>query len=301
MEFVRTALADSLKVDKLISFHYFEYANGFVFDGERHDFWELLYVDRGSVEVRADDRTYELKQGHMIFHKPDEFHTVQVKPHHKPPHLVVLSFECDSTGMDALRDHVLTLSDSDRQWLSLAVQEGFRAFSPPFDDPSEHRLVRQSDAPFGSEQLMRSYLEILLISLVRAVTVSESGKPSAKPTTAFKANFEQELSERIVSHLKEHLSEPLTLEQLCTRFHVGKSRLKQIFHDRFRCGVMEFYRALKIEEAKSLIREHKYNLTEISARLGYASIHYFSREFKKNVGMSPSEYAKTVKMKTGMF
>ncbi|MFD0672393.1 helix-turn-helix domain-containing protein [Cohnella sp. GCM10027633] len=300
MQFVRTAFEDSLKVDKLISFHYFEYANGFVFEGERHDFWELLYVDRGSVEVRADDRTYELKQGHMIFHKPDEFHTVQVKPHHKPPHLIVLSFECDSPGMDALKELVLTLSDADRQWLSHAVQEGFRAFSPPFDDPSEHRLVRSPDAPFGSEQLMRSYLEILLISLVRYASAAEPDKPSAKLSTGFKANFEQELCDRIVAYLREHLSEPLSLEKLGAQFHVGKSRLKQIFHDRFRCGIMEYYRSLRLEEAKTLIREHKYNLTEISARLGYASIHYFSRDFKKNAGMSPSEYAKTVKMKSGL-
>ncbi|MFC5531445.1 helix-turn-helix transcriptional regulator [Cohnella yongneupensis] len=300
MEFVRTALAESLKVDQLISFHYFEYANGFVFDGEQHDFWELLYVDKGSVEVRADDRTYELKQGHMIFHKPDEFHTVRVQPHHKPPNLVVISFECASPGMNALQDLVLTLSDADRHWLSLAVQEGFRAFAPPFDDPSEHRLIRNPEAPFGSEQLMRSYLEILLISLVRACQTAEADKPSAKLTNVYKTNFEQELSDRIVDYLRRNLSEPLSLEVLCKQFHVGKSRLKQIFHDRFRCGIMEYYRTLKFEEAKTLIREQKYNLTEISARLGYSSIHYFSREFKKNAGMSPSEYAKTVKMKTGM-
>lgn len=300
MEFVRTTLADSLKVDKLISFHYFEHANGFLFDGERHDFWELLYVDRGSVEVRADDRTYELKQGHMIFHKPDEFHTVQVKSHHKPPHLIVLSFECHSPGINALRDLVLTLSDADQQWLSLAVQEGFRTFSPPFDDPADHRLERRPDAPFGSEQLIRYYLEILLISLVRYTSAAEPDKPSAKLTTGFKANFEQDLCDRIVAYLRENLSEPLSLEKLCMQFHVGKSRLKQIFHDRFRCGIMEYYRSIRLEEAKTLIREHKYNLTEIAAMLGYASIHYFSREFKKNTGMSPSEYAKTVKMKSGL-
>ncbi len=300
MNFVRTALTPSLSVEKLVSFHYFEYANGFVFEGEHHDFWELLYVDKGSVEVRADDRTHELTQGHIIFHKPDEFHTVQVKSHHKPPNLIVISFDCASPGMSALADRVLMLHDRDRHWLSLVVQEGIRAFLPPFDDPSEHRLDRNPDAPFGSEQLMRAYLEILLVHLVRTCQASESEREPAKLTSVYRENFEQELCDRIVSYLRERLAEPLSLEVVCKQFHIGKSRLKQVFHDRYRCGVMEYFRTLKLEEAKSLIREQKYNLTEISAKLGYASIHYFSRDFKKNAGMSPSEYAKTVKMKTGM-
>lgn len=300
MNFVRTALTPSVSVERLVSFHYFEYANGFVFEGEHHDFWELLYVDKGSVEVRADDRTHELTQGHIIFHKPDEFHTVQVKSHHKPPNLIVISFDCASPGMATLADRVLMLQDRDRQWLTLVVQEGIRAFRPPFDDPSEHRLERNPDAPFGSEQLMRAYLEILLVSLIRQCRDAESERRPPKLTSVYKSNFEEELSDRIVAYLREHLAEPLSLELVCNQFHLGKSRLKQVFHDRFRCGVMEYVRTLKLEEAKSLIREQKYNLTEIAAKLGYASIHYFSREFKKNAGMSPSEYAKTVKMKTGM-
>lgn len=300
MNFVRTALTPSVSVEQLISFHYFEYANGFVFEGEHHDFWELLYVDKGSVEVRADDRTHELTQGHIIFHKPDEFHTVQVKSHHKPPNLIVISFDCAAPGLATLADRVLMLQDRDRQWLTLVVQEGIRAFRPPFDDPSEHRLDRNPDAPFGSEQLMRAYLEILLVSLIRQCGNAESERRPPKLTSVYKINFEQELSDRIVAYLREHLAEPLSLELVCNQFHIGKSRLKQLFHDRFRCGVMEYVRTLKLEEAKSLIREQKYNLTEIAAKLGYASIHYFSREFKKNAGMSPSEYAKTVKMKTGM-
>ncbi|HHW00172.1 MAG TPA: helix-turn-helix domain-containing protein [Clostridiaceae bacterium] len=60
---------------------------------------------------------------------------------------------------------------------------------------------------------------------------------------------------------------------------------------------MEFYRNLIIEKAKKMIREGYHNFTEISDILGYTSIHYFSRAFKKATGMTPSEYAISVKMK----
>ena len=50
-----------------------------------------------------------------------------------------------------------------------------------------------------------------------------------------------------------------------------------------------------IEEAKQMIRQEQANFTEISDALGYTSIHYFSRQFKTFTGMSPSEYALSIK------
>ena len=51
---------------------------------------------------------------------------------------------------------------------------------------------------------------------------------------------------------------------------------------------------LKLKEAKRLIRESSLNFTEISELLGFNSLHYFSRLFKERVGMTPSEYARSV-------
>jgi len=52
---------------------------------------------------------------------------------------------------------------------------------------------------------------------------------------------------------------------------------------------------MKIEAAKELIRTGQMNFTQISEKLGYTSIHYFSRQFKKVTGMTPSEYASSIK------
>ncbi len=52
---------------------------------------------------------------------------------------------------------------------------------------------------------------------------------------------------------------------------------------------------MKIDTAKQLIRDNHLNFTEISDRLGYTSVHYFSRQFKKLTGMTPSEYATSIR------
>ena len=67
-------------------------------------------------------------------------------------------------------------------------------------------------------------------------------------------------------------------------------------------GVIEYFSLMKINIAKELIRTNRMNFTQISEHLGYTSIHYFSRQFKKITGMTPSEYVTSIKaMADGSF
>jgi AraC-like DNA-binding protein len=76
---------------------------------------------------------------------------------------------------------------------------------------------------------------------------------------------------------------------------VSKTVLKDVFKNNTGQTVMEFFSYLKMEQAKLLIREGTYNFTEISALLGFSTVHVFSKAFKRSVDMTPSEYAKSVK------
>ena len=71
-----TRLQRVLEITDVVTVHYFEYSSRYVFGGERHPFWEFLYVDKGEALVTADKETRRLRQGELIFHQPDEFHTV---------------------------------------------------------------------------------------------------------------------------------------------------------------------------------------------------------------------------------
>ncbi|CAM3084965.1 AraC family transcriptional regulator [Paenibacillus lupini] len=296
MEFTRHTLEEILAVRKLISFHYFEFAKGYMFEGEQHDFWELLYVDKGSVEVKADDRTHQLEQGMIIFHKPGEFHTINVSQQHKPPNLFVLSFECTAPCMARFENLTMQLGTRERNLLSLLLQEGFHSFEPPYDNSHIHELISRENAPFASEQAMRNYLETLLIQLIRLQDDADRDRHTVRKPASFQTEkAEQQMAEQIISFMRENLSEQLTLDRLCQELHLGKSRLKEIFHTQASVGPMEYFKQLKIEEAKTLIREQQYNMTEIAAKLGYSSIHYFSRDFKKATGMPPSDYARSAK------
>ena len=57
-------------------------------------------------------------------------------------------------------------------------------------------------------------------------------------------------------------------------------------------SIINYFTMMKINEAKRLIREGKYNFFEISEMLMFSNSHYFSSVFKKYTGMTPTQYKK---------
>ena len=55
MDYKALRLERPFEVDEVVSVHYFEYASNYCYEGEQHDFWEFLYVDKGNILVRAAD------------------------------------------------------------------------------------------------------------------------------------------------------------------------------------------------------------------------------------------------------
>lgn len=275
-----------LTVTALYTVHYFEYSDSYAFPGESHDFWEFLYVDKGILRVIAGERSCDLSRGQIIFHEPGEFHALSAVG--VPPDLVVVSFACRDACMDVFRGLVTTVGVEERTLLARIVEESAAAFSTPLNLPYTTMLERREDAPFGGEQLICAALEEFLLRLLRRRSRHD---PSRMP-----AGIRDETVARVSAYLEQHLDMPLTLEDVCRDTLVGRSQLQKLFHAETGGGVMEYFSGLKIRAARRMIREGRLNFTQIAARLGYQSVHYFSRRFHLSTGMTPSEYARSVKM-----
>ncbi len=291
MGYVPTELVCPLRIQQVVSVHYFEYSSNYAFVGEQHDFWEFVYVDKGEVMVTADKREFALKKGEITFHKPGEFHSLRANGV-VAPNLVIASFFCDSPAMQAFESKVCRVGDRARELMGRLIQEAGDAFSTPLDDPLLQQLERRQDAPFAAEQMVGIALEWLLIELVRS-----DGVPApAKPSSLIREKSQTEFIEKVQAYLEANVSNRLTLGDICRDNLVGRSYLQKIFREKTGGGAMEYFGTLKIKKAKEMIREGSHNFTEIAAALGYNSIHYFSRHFKKVTGMTPSEYASSVKV-----
>lgn len=303
MHYKSTNLREFISINELITIHYFEYRSDFSFPGESHNFWEFVCVDKGEVKIRMGDSNLILKKGEIAFHKPNEFHTVDATGT-SAPNLVVISFQCTSSAMSFFEGKILKIDELERNILADIITEGKTVFQGRLDDPYQTEMIRSSTATADAEQLIRIHLEYFLIHLMRRYSHSplstSTNTPSSLKVTKMKSDTE--VLNRIISYMETRLNSRITIEQICKDNMIGRSQLQKLFQQKTGLGIIEYFSNMKIEAAKEMIRTGHMNFTQISEQLGYTSIHYFSRQFKKITNMTPSEYASSIKaMAEGSF
>ena len=285
MEFGEITLKKTLSVSKLHSVHYFEFSKTYEFPGEKHDFWELVYVDKGEIIATAGNREFSVSSGEVLFHEPNEWHNIRANGT-IAPNVMILSFQCRSAAMNFFIGKQLRPDSRQREFLSMILAESKKAFSSRLDDPYENTLVRAAEQPVGSEQLIGLYLTLFLISLLRH---------EEKTATADRKSGSLPLLDAILSYMQQNLHRKLTLEQLAAEFHISHSYIKKLFAQYLQTGAMHYFIGLKIVKAKDLLRESEKNVSQIAEILGYDNVYYFCNQFRKTVGMSPLEYRRSVK------
>ena len=294
MAYKSVVLEDSVTINRIISVHYFQYMSDFSFPGESHDFWELVCVDRGEIDALAGDRRLTLKKGNILFHKPNEFHNVLTNGKVSPS-LVVIGFECHSPAIKSFEDQLMSVQDTEKELMAQIIVEARNTFSGRLDDPYQEELIFNSETlTFGSAQLISHYLEQLMIHLYRRYF--SYSLPVRSSRFLAEASSGNDTYNRIVRYMEEHLGERMTIDRICRDNLVGRSQLQKLFRDTKGCGVIEFFSMMKIDTAKQMIRDNQLNFTQIADRLGYNSIHYFSRQFKQITTMTPSEYATSIRL-----
>ncbi len=288
MPYIGCTLEDSLHIDELFTIHYFEYTNKFYFPGESHDFWEFVCVDKGAVKICMDDKELILHKGDIAFHQPNEFHNVSTYTL-TAPNLVVVSFRCNSPAMDFFKQRILKIDEKERSLLASILLEARNLFESPLDDPYIEHMQKKKQVPFGTEQLIRMEIEHFLLHLLRRYSTQEQ----VLPLPATKNTLD--IFKRITDYMEANLSSRLTIEQICRDNMIGRTQLQNVFQKECQLGVIEYFSKMKIDAAKHMIRDGLLNFTQIAEQLGYTSIHYFSRQFKRITGMTPSDYASSVK------
>ncbi len=296
MEYKSIFLKEEVTIKHLYTIHYFEYMNTFSFMGESHDFWEFVYVDKGAVEITSNDCIHRLEKGDIIFHQPNEFHNVTADGT-IAPNLIVISFACESPHMSFFQNKILRLDEIERNLLASVIFEAKRSFAGRLDDPYQEEMFLNQPLPFGSLQLIKLYMEHFLIHLVRRHCEEDfsTGKLPFQTAKITKQKNNREIFTHVTQYLDSRLDTRLTIEQICRDNIIGRSQLQKIFHEQSGLGIIEYFSHMKIETAKHLMRTDQMNFTQIAEKLGYSSIHYFSRQFKKITGMTPSEYVSSVK------
>ncbi len=276
-ESVGTQSADSYRVDSrvhiggLYTFFYQEREQGFMFSGESHPMPELTYVDQGELHSVVDGQDLLLRQGDVAVFGPNQWH-MQYADIGVAPRYVTISFDLEGLDITPLLNRKFQ-----------APQQGVKLL--------QQMLQEQDRMDEYSNDMIISQLSSLLLLLLRE-TAAPSG---ARLQTANAVHSENEIIRQAQQFISAHIREKLSVPLVARQVDVSPSYLTALFHKNLQISPGEYIRRVKLQESKQMIRENNLNFTEIAAALHYSTVHHFSRQFKEKFGITPTEYAKSVR------
>ncbi len=288
--YIQNVLKETFNVRSIFTIHYFKYGKNFRVRKEAHNFCEFVYIDSGKAVITADDRQFTLSQGQSYFHKPDEVHTIHTEDEFA--NSAIVSFECTSKSMKLFENRAVTLNEFEKQLLNKIIFEGKLSFKDKLNDIYLVKMTKRDDAPFSGEQLIKNCIELLLISLALNI-LNENDSESLQDHLAL--NSPVKIVENILQILNDNLYNNIDLDTISRKLSFSKTYIKAIFKKHTGTTIIQHYINLKIAEAKKLLSQNKYTVTEIAFMLNFNSVHYFSRQFKDQTDMSPTEYANSIK------
>jgi AraC-like DNA-binding protein len=243
----------------------FAWDDTFVFHGESHDFWEIVFITAGEVEVVEDGKVYTLGKNNMILHAPLEFHRIRSKSGEEP-HGFILSFRVMGELPRELRHGIFILTEAEKErYLSICQ--------------------RASDFLAGdthSSYIGQEVADTLSAFLIDLSSATANRSVANSPTAAE--------YRKIVAAMTAGVCENLTLADFAAKCNISISYLKLLFKKYAGISPKAYFTHLRVQHAAKLLEEH--TITEVSDAMNFSSPNYFSTFFKKQTGTLPSEYKK---------
>lgn len=249
-----------------------------------HDTYELYYLLEGERYYFIDQETYLVKSGDVVLIRPNQIHKTSCAgtPRHER---ILLQIEesmvepflrvCQAGTMEELfhlgAAVIKTDREEERQIQSLMEQ-------------LETELSVRQEFQKGAAGLLVTRLVLLLFRCRQKTSWYQ------EPETV--QTWKHQKVHEVAGYLMKYPETQESLSQLADRFYVSKSYLSRIFKEVTSFTVNEYKNISRIKKSQELLTGSRYSVTEIAEILGYETVTYYERVFKRYTGMTPLRYRK---------
>lgn len=250
------------------------------FSGEIHNFWEFVYVIEGEIVVSADNDVIKLEKNRIIFHKPLEFHNLGAADPNGAAVLIV-TFNTQSDFIKCFNNRIINLNENQAAEVN-AIIDAVDSRVQCYGDATltVHALERfKNDKAAG--QRFKNMVENFLISL--------SDEQNDSPVPLY--NTEIKLYKTASEILNKRKYSSISVAETARMCNVSPAYLKKVFSKYAGLGVHKYFLKLKLSAAKQMLGKG-ISVSEVADALSFCSQNYFSIVFRREEGISPSEYKK---------
>lgn len=255
-----------LQIEEILSASFHVRKANYHGKGHVDDFFELIYIDHGRIHLLVDNKECVLSDYDTLVVYPGQNHVLYTTEQDSCSYLVI-DFQMSEYFSQSLKDQV------------------FRTDKRIYNILSRFMTSLEKNTELDDD--------LAIIYLKEALLLLHQNRSEDQLDDPMHENFENTLLNEILVYIHNNLYSPLAVEDLCERFTISRSTIQNLFRSHIHTTPKQYISDLKLNEAKKMILEHKYTISEISTKLGFTSIHYFSRKFKEHFQMSPTEFAKS--------
>ncbi len=261
----------------------------------------FTYIESGEAEFIISDKSYHLTEGAVIIMPPFKAHIIK---NYSAEHLVqqVIHFDMYSTGI-----------------LSAPPEEPEEFLPSPPANPFPSDLIAAKRNSLLDDKVICAHLsgdeKTLVTKIISRMLDEYTARHNYFPL-ALKASMIELLClllrsssnqnvishkkgktwfsiERALAYMKENFHNPdISNDEISEAAGLSVNYLANAFNSKLNMSVHEYLNCVRIDNAKKLILLGDGNFTEISKKVGFSSIHVFSKAFKRHEGCSPSEFLK---------
>ncbi len=228
-----------------------------------HDHIEILYFIDGTGTAFLEDRQYPILPETLIAVGPQTIHSITGET--ECPYYIIFIHQSfflqNGIDPDSLFLPEYTVGD---KRLKDIFEELYKASKL---DPFKQARINA---------------EALRLVLYLCDTYSSAAKDGKRQSRTFGR------AKEVITFLKKNYDRPLTLDEIATEMNVNKYQLSRDFKQCTNISIFEFLNSHRCNEAKKLICQG-YTVSEAAFVCGFENLSYFSRTYKKYIGVLPCE------------
>lgn len=258
-----------------------------------HNFHHLLYVTGGCGTLTVSGAAYAMRENEMYVVPPGTYHSF-VSDLSRPLCTIEVKALVGDPRLAAYLKHMPLCMTLPHAKLKLILEA-------MLDEATYCR-------PQYKEMITANFIEFIL-NIQRLHSMSEQpdereaaaapdllreAQPSASLLPA-KAEPGDDVAGRAIQYLHANYDRKIVLKEMARRLAVSSAHLCRAFYERYRVSPMQYLNNWRMHEAKELLKNTDLSITEISAKVGFQSVHYLSRRFAARENVSPLQYRQQMK------
>ncbi|NSW92051.1 MAG: helix-turn-helix transcriptional regulator [Firmicutes bacterium] len=242
-----------------------------------HDYYQIVFILSGEGEITISNFTYNVEVNQVYIFKPNVKHSIMASKL-KSLNTVELKFYCNNVMTSAYLNELPPRIEN----TSEVIRNAFINIIEELKKPDQY-----------TESIISCLLNQIVLYLTRKLYQEEKQlfKSIGKIDLKSDKNNTDPL-DNVVNFINREYHKEIKLNDLADMVHLSPVYFCSVFKERYGVSPIKYLQNIRLENAKKLLYSSNESVTRISEKVGFQSVHYFSRFFKAREGITPNEFRK---------